>query len=82
MTTPDAAQHEREEWEYEEEDRRVAMSRARTEDEYLEAARGILGPGDLPARSLPRIPAALIGDARGTMDPEEPSDAKEDECQK
>jgi hypothetical protein len=49
MTSIDAARWEREEWEYEEEDRRLAMSRARTVDEYREAAGGILGPGDLPA---------------------------------
>lgn len=44
----DGAKHEREQWELEEEDRRQAMSRARTVDEYREAAAGILGPGDLP----------------------------------
>lgn len=61
MTTSiDGAKHEREEWEYEEEDRRLAMSRARTEDEYREAAAGILGAGDLPSALRPLAVRQLI----------------------
>ena len=46
------------EWELEERDRRRAMSLARTEDEYLEAARGILEPADLLSRQpRPAAPA-------------------------
>jgi hypothetical protein len=80
MTSIDAARWEREEWEYEEEDRRLAMSRARTVDEYREAAAGILGPGDLPAVKPASVSGPETGDAGGTMDVQDHSEPEERVC--